>query len=53
MIHRKIKGKKSVLCKKEDCLEEIKSHNFDVLITIGAGNIDQLVNPITEYLNTL
>ena len=53
MIHRRIKGKKSVLCKKENCLEELKSHNFDVLITIGAGNIDQLVNPITEYLNTL
>ena len=53
IIHRKIKGKKSVLCTKENCLEELKSHNFDVLITIGAGNIDQLVNPITEYLNTL
>ena len=53
MIHRKIKGKKSILCKKENCLEELKLHNFDVLITIGAGNIDQLVNPITEYLNTL
>ena len=53
LIHRKIKGKKSVLCKKEDCLNELKLHKFDVLITIGAGNIDQLVNPITEYLNTL
>ena len=53
IIHRKIKGKKSILCTKENCLEEIKSHKFDVLITIGAGNIDQLVNPITEYLNKL
>ena len=53
LIHRKIKGKKSVLCKKDECLEELKHHNFDVLITIGAGNIDQLVNPITEYLNNL
>ena len=53
LIHRKIKGKKSVLCKKEECLQELKYHNFDVVITIGAGNIDQLVNPITEYLNTL
>jgi UDP-N-acetylmuramate--alanine ligase len=53
LIHRKIKGKKSVLCKKEECLQELKLHKFDVLITIGAGNIDQLVNPITEYLNKL
>lgn len=53
LINRKIRGKKSMLCKKENCLEEIKNHNFDVLITIGAGNIDQLVKPITEYLNTL
>ena len=53
LIHRKIKGKKSVLCKKDECLQELKHHNFDVLITIGAGDIDQLVNPITEYLNNL
>jgi UDP-N-acetylmuramate--alanine ligase len=53
LIHKKIKGRKSVLCKKEECLEELKRHNFDVLITIGAGNIDQLVNPITEYVNKL
>lgn len=53
LIHRKIKGKKSVLCKKEECLEELKYHNFDVLITIGAGNIDQLIKPITEYVNKL
>ena len=53
LIHRKIKGKKSVLCKKEKCLEELKYHNFDVLITIGAGNIDQLIKPITEYVNKL
>ncbi len=24
----------------------------DVLLTIGAGDIDQLVGPITEYLET-
>lgn len=53
LIKKKIGGRKSKVCKKENCLEELKSHKFDILITIGAGNIDQLVKPITAYLNTL
>lgn len=35
----------------EDAMNRIKTKDFDVLVTIGAGNIDTLVKPIKEWLN--
>lgn len=31
-------------------LEEIKTKDFDILLTVGAGNIDTLYDPIVEWL---
>lgn len=45
--------KDKVLCSKEQALEELKKGSPDVVLTLGAGNIDQLVKPIREYLQTL
>lgn len=36
---------------KNDIVEVLKTKEFDVLITMGAGNIDQLIEPICEMLN--
>ncbi|MFM7017073.1 MAG: UDP-N-acetylmuramate--L-alanine ligase [Bacteroidota bacterium] len=44
-IHDKILVEKSAL------LNEIKSQNPEVLITLGAGDIDQFVEPIKHLLN--
>ncbi len=38
------------LCHKDDVLKELKDKKFDVLLTMGAGDIDQLVAPIRNYL---
>jgi len=35
----------------ENAMEKIKSKDFDVLVTVGAGNIDTLVKPIKEWLH--
>lgn len=34
-----------------DALEKIKNKDFDVLLTVGAGNIDKLYDPIIEWLS--
>lgn len=34
---------------KEDVLAELKDREIEVLLTLGAGDIDRLVNPIKEY----
>jgi UDP-N-acetylmuramate--alanine ligase len=31
-------------------LEILKTKSFDVLLTVGAGDIDTLVQPIKQYL---
>jgi UDP-N-acetylmuramate--alanine ligase len=35
----------------QDAFEKIKTKDFDVLVTVGAGNIDTLVNPLKVWLN--
>ncbi len=34
----------------EEALDKIKSKEFDVLLTVGAGNIDTLYDPINQWL---
>lgn len=48
--------KKVTLDKKEcaalpDAFDRIKQKDFDILLTVGAGNIDMLYNPICEWMS--
>lgn len=48
--------KKVTLDKKEcaalpDAFDRIKEKEFDILLTVGAGNIDTLYNPICEWMS--
>ena len=45
------KGVKKEMIKKSDVLDYVKNHNFDVLIVLGAGDLDNLVPEITKVLN--
>ncbi len=46
MILKKMKIKDKTLMKKEDIPEWIREHRPEVLLTLGAGDIDRLVQPI-------
>jgi UDP-N-acetylmuramate--alanine ligase len=50
MILDKMKSKNKRLLKKEDIPGKLDTANLDVLITIGAGDIDTLVKPIEDKL---
>ena len=39
----------SICVAKEDVLNELKNRHIEVLLTLGAGDIDRLVQPIKEY----
>jgi len=41
---------KKVLCSYNQVLDQIDAQPIDILITMGAGNIDRLIIPITEAL---
>jgi len=40
------------LIKKDELLDFVKSKNFEVLLTIGAGDIDKYLSPIKEILSS-
>ena len=40
------------LCHKEEVLKILENKKFDVLLSLGAGDIDQLVVPIRKYLQS-
>ena len=45
-------GIEKSMCKKEDILNILKDKNIEVLITLGAGDIDNYVPEIKELLET-
>ncbi len=50
MLFDKINLKEKHLVKKEKVIDFLKNRNFEVLLTLGAGNIDRLAEPLTEMI---
>lgn len=50
MLLNRIVGSAKSLSQKEDLIENISKKDFDILLTIGAGDIDKLVEPIRNQL---
>ncbi len=50
MLLKKISLPKAAYCKKEELLSVIETSSPEVLITMGAGDIDRFVRPITQLL---
>ncbi|MCK4360988.1 MAG: UDP-N-acetylmuramate--L-alanine ligase, partial [Bacteroidales bacterium] len=52
MILEKIKIKNKKICSNIKVFEELKNNKPEVLLTLGAGDIDQLVEPIKNILQS-
>ena len=50
-LAEKVKIDQKEVSSLKDTLEKIKKKNFDILLTVGAGNIDTLYDPLVEYLS--
>lgn len=50
MLLEKIRSENKILCKKTDLISLLSKKSIEVLITLGAGDIDALVRPISEAL---
>jgi UDP-N-acetylmuramate--alanine ligase len=48
MLLKDIKSASKMVCSKEGLIEELKKRKLEVLLTAGAGDIDMLVEPITN-----
>lgn len=49
LIFDKLKNAKKTLCSKENVLELLKNNRPEILLTMGAGDIANLVTPIEKY----
>jgi len=50
MLLEKIKLAKKSLCSREELVKSLKKRKVEVLLTLGAGDIDELVKPIKQGL---
>lgn len=51
VVLEKVTANQKMICPKENLMEVVKSLKTDILITMGAGDIDRFVEPINLYLN--
>jgi UDP-N-acetylmuramate--alanine ligase len=51
MLLEGVKIKNKTICQKEDLLKEVSNRDLEVLLTLGAGDIDQFVEPLRIMLN--
>jgi UDP-N-acetylmuramate--alanine ligase len=51
IIFDKMKNRDKKIVKNSDVLNEISAHNPEVLLTIGAGDIDRFVPQIKDLLS--
>ncbi|MEG1587663.1 MAG: cyanophycin synthetase, partial [Bacteroidales bacterium] len=51
IIFEQLNTKERILCHKDFLLDLIKERKFDVLVMLGAGDIDRLVLPVKEILS--
>ena len=51
MLLNKMRSVNKSICQKSDLIEEIKTRNFEVLMTMGAGDIDTFIEEIKRELN--
>ena len=52
LIFEKVRSGQKSRCRKEDLMDLLKERNPEVLLTMGAGDIDQLVEPIRLWIKT-
>jgi UDP-N-acetylmuramate--alanine ligase len=51
LIFDKVTVRDKTLCPKEELMNLLQEEDPDVLLTLGAGDIDRFVEPVTELLN--
>ncbi|MFO7370563.1 MAG: UDP-N-acetylmuramate--L-alanine ligase [Bacteroidales bacterium] len=50
LVFRDVQTADKIMCSKEELLEVLQKRDIEVLITLGAGDIDKYTEPITQLL---
>ncbi len=52
IIFDKVNIENKIICSKSELIDVLKQQDLQVVLTLGAGDIDRLVQPVKEYLET-
>ena len=50
LIFNKVNARQKVLVRKDGLMDLLKDEPVDVLMTLGAGDIDRFIGPVTRLL---
>jgi UDP-N-acetylmuramate--alanine ligase len=53
IIFKDVKLEDKIICSKDNVINELKKRKCEVVLTLGAGDIDLLVKPVGDYLKSL
>ena len=53
IILDKVNIENKILCSKSELIDVLKKQDAEVVLTLGAGDIDRLIQPIKKYLETI
>lgn len=51
IIFDKVTAPSKQMCKKEELLDIVKQHSYEVVLMLGAGDIDRLIEPVKNILD--
>lgn len=51
LIYDNCTAKNKLMCEKSELLQQLEKLNPELIVTMGAGDIDRLVKPITEFFS--
>ncbi|MBA7517661.1 UDP-N-acetylmuramate--L-alanine ligase [subsurface metagenome] len=50
IIYEKVTISSKIICSKSDLMKVLEKRDFEILLTLGAGDIDQFVDPIRQLI---
>jgi len=53
IIFKNVKIKNKIICKKEELINVLKDYSPEILVTMGAGDIDRLVDEVVDYYKSV
>ncbi len=53
LILDKIQGKNKVVLEKDELIKYLSTIDLDIVLTVGAGDIDTMVAPVEEFIKTI
>jgi UDP-N-acetylmuramate--alanine ligase len=52
MIYKNVTSSSKMMCTKENLIDVLSRKDFEILLTMGAGDIDRFVEPVKKMIQS-